>query len=133
MKLAKRYICALVLVTSIFWVSVDLFLMMWNNRLEVKVLNPEQSLILSMSKDRLDSLRPKEKEKGLVKIDYFKLFYKPLLHPETSSLGMNGAGVKNSQDEKATEDQSVKDYGFNELSSSKISLERTIPDNRDSQ
>ena len=105
--------------------------MLWKSQLDVKVLNPEQSLLLSMSKDRLDSIRPKEKDADLVTIQYFKRFYKPLLNPAASSPGMNGASVKNSKNEKDTEDQSIKDYGFNELSSSKISLERTVPDNRD--
>eukprot|EP00795_Rhopilema_esculentum_P014779 gene14779-5885_t len=131
MKLAKRYICVAILVTSIFWISIDLFAMLWNSRLDVKVLNPEQSLLLSMSQESLDSLRPREKDKSLVTIDYFKKFYRSSLHPPPSSLGMNGAAVKNSKDEKDLEDKSIKDYGFNELSSSKISLERTIPDNRD--
>ena len=131
MKLAKRYICVAILVTSIFWISIDLFAMLWNSRLDVKVLNPEQSLLLSMSQESLDSLRPREKTKSLVTIDYFRKFYRPSLHPPQSSLGMNGAAVKNNKDEKDLEDKSIKDYGFNELSSSKISLERTIPDNRD--
>ena len=129
MRLAKRYICVLILVTSIFWISIDLFAMLWKSQLDVRVLNPEQSLLLSMNKDRLESIRPKEKD--FVTIQYFKKFYRPNLNPAVSSAGMNGALVENSAEEKEREDQSIKDYGFNELSSSKISLERTIPDNRD--
>ncbi len=130
MRLAKRYVCAIVLVTSIFWVSVDLFAMLWNSKIDLKVLNPEQSLILSVGKDKLDMLRPKDKDSSLVTIDYFKRFYRKSVH-DSSTDGMNGAAVKNSAEEKDKEDQSIKDYGFNELSSSKISLERTIPDNRE--
>lgn len=103
--------------------------MLWNKQLDVKVLNPEQSLLLSLNKDRLDSIRPHVGD--LVTVDYFKKFYKPQLKTDASSPGMNGASVRNSNDEKEREDQSIKDYGFNELSSSKISLERSIPDNRD--
>ena len=43
---------------------------------------------------------------------------------------MEGAGVKNSVNEKPLEDIGFKNYSFNELSSSKISLERSVPDNR---
>lgn len=103
--------------------------MLWKNQLDVKVLNPEQSLLLSMSKDKLDALTPQVGD--LATIDYFKRFYKPQLKPESSSPGMMGSAVKNSDGEKENEDQSIKDYGFNELSSSKVSLERSIPDNRD--
>ena len=108
---------------------MDLLAVLWTNNVHVHVLNPEQSLILSVDKDKLDSLRPHER--SLVTIDYFKQFYKGILNPEDGSPGMNGAAVKNSAREKSAEDEKIKKYGFNELSSSKISLERTIPDNRE--
>ena len=131
MRLAKRYICALVLITSIFWISIDLFAMLWNKKLDLKVLNPEQSLILSIGQDKRELLRPMDNDGKLVTIEYFKQFYKPLLKADKTGLGMNGAGVKNSAAEQEIKDKSIKDYGFNELSSSKIPLERTVPDNRE--
>lgn len=129
MRLAKRYVCVLILVTSILWISIDLFAMLWKGQLDVKGLHPEQSLLLTMNEDTINSIQSRENE--LVTIQYFKRFYKPRLNPASSSAGMNGASVENHKSEKEREDQSIKDYGFNELSSSKISLERTIPDNRD--
>ena len=54
-----------------------------------------------------------------------------MLNAQPGSAGMNGEAVINSASEKEKEDKGLLDYGFNELSSSKISLERTIPDNRD--
>ena len=68
---------------------------------------------------------------NLVLIDYFKQFYKYSLNPQPGSAGMEGAGVKNSVNEKPLEDIGFKNYSFNELSSSKISLERSVPDNRE--
>ena len=67
---------------------------------------------------------------NLVLIDYFKQFYRYSLNPQPGSAGMEGAGVKNSVNEKPLEDIGFKNYSFNELSSSKISLERSVPDNR---
>ena len=68
---------------------------------------------------------------NLVLIDYFKQFYRYSLNPQPGSAGMEGAGVKNSVNEKPLEDIGFKNYSFNQLSSSKISLERSVPDNRD--
>lgn len=65
-----------------------------------------------------------------VTIEYFEQFYKNTLNPQPGSAGMDGEAVINSQNEKEKEDKGLLDYGFNELSSSKISLERSIPDNR---
>ena len=67
---------------------------------------------------------------NLVLIDYFKQFYRYSLNPQPGSAGMEGAGVKNSVNEKPLEDIGFKNYSFNQLSSSKISLERSVPDNR---
>ena len=93
----------------------------------MKVIDPGQSLILSLDKRSLDSLKPRE----LVTIDYFEKLYKPLVYTELSSPGMGGKGVKNLPEEKAREDKGIKDYGFNEVASAKISLERSVPENRD--
>ena len=68
---------------------------------------------------------------NLVLIDYFKQFYRYSLNPQPGSAGMEGAGVKNSVNEKPLEDIGFKNYSFNQLSSSKISLERSVPDNRE--
>ena len=66
-----------------------------------------------------------------VTINYFKKYYQPLLYSAPDSPGMDGKGVKNQPGDKKVEEGKIEDYGFNELSSSKISLERTVPDNRD--
>eukprot|EP00795_Rhopilema_esculentum_P014777 gene14777-5883_t len=67
----------------------------------------------------------------LVNINYFKRFYRPGLNPDPESPGMDGKGVSNLPGDKEQEEASLKDFGFNVVSSSKISLERTVPDNRD--
>ena len=46
---------------------------------------------------------------------------------------MNGEAVVNAPGEKSQEEKGFKEYGFNELASKQISLERTIPDNRPSE
>ena len=127
MRIAQRYICAVIFLTSLFWISINFFWRIWNNGTGLKVIDPGQSLILSLDKRRLDSLKPRE----LVTIDYFEKLYKPLVHTELSGPGMGGKGVKNLPEEKAREDQGIKDYGFNEVASAKISLERSVPENRD--
>eukprot|EP00112_Aurelia_sp_Birch-Aquarium-sp1_P019291 Seg4740.1 transcript_id=Seg4740.1/GoldUCD/mRNA.D3Y31 product="Polypeptide N-acetylgalactosaminyltransferase 5" protein_id=Seg4740.1/GoldUCD/D3Y31 len=127
MRIAQRYVCAVVFLTSLFWISINFFWRILNNGTAVKVIDPGQSLILSLDKRRLDSLRPRE----LVTIDYFEELYQPLVRTELSGPGMGGKGVKNLPEEKAREDQGIKDYGFNEVASAKISLERSVPENRD--
>ena len=66
----------------------------------------------------------------MVTIDFFKQFYKYTLDPQPGSAGMDGVAVVNPASEKKKEEKSLLDFGFNELSSSKISLERSVPDNR---
>ena len=118
MRLAKRYICVSVLLTSLFWFLVSLTTL---------------SIDISETWDHGYSKRSVvDKNEEFVKIDYFKRFYKNSLNPEPGGAGMNGEAVLNSVSENSTEEKSLDDYGFNELASSKISLERTIPDNRDS-
>ena len=114
MRLARRYVCTAIIFTSLFWLAIDLTAVMWNKN------NDE------LSNDRRDG-----SSNALVRIDYFKRFYKNVLDPQPGSAGMMGAVVRNPDSEKQKEDQSLEDYGFNELASSKISLERSIPDNRD--
>ncbi|XP_066912300.1 polypeptide N-acetylgalactosaminyltransferase 13-like [Clytia hemisphaerica] len=65
-----------------------------------------------------------------VTIDYFKQFYKYSAERQPGGAGWDGAAVINAAGEKEIEEKKMKEYGFNELSSSKISLERAIPDNR---
>lgn len=63
-------------------------------------------------------------------IGHFEIFYKGILKVDPTSPGMNGKGVKNLPSEREREEQGLQQYSFNELASSKISLERTVPDNR---
>jgi len=94
------------------------------NRFNVK---PHQQKELPKIVDKIEPLQPREE---LVDISYFKKFYKYSLHPQPGSPGMNGEAVVNPPLEKVREDIGFKNYSFNELSSSKISLERSVPDNR---
>ena len=121
MRLTKRYICAAILLTSLFWVMIDLTALL--------LTGSEKASLTKYSVN--DEISAGEKETK-VKIDYFKKFYKNTLNPEPGSAGMEGQAVSNSVNEKIKEEKSFDDYGFNELASSKISLERSIPDNRDS-
>ncbi|XP_066912297.1 polypeptide N-acetylgalactosaminyltransferase 13-like isoform X1 [Clytia hemisphaerica] len=114
MRLARRYIFLAVIATSLFWLLIDLAAYRWR----------------SSSSGGYQSGYDSQDLKELVTIDYFRQFYKTSLNPQPGSAGMEGAAVINPAGEKQKEDKSLEDYGFNELSSSKISLERTIPDNR---
>jgi len=101
----------------LFWLFVDLAAYWWNG---------DERL----TRDMNAKTNVRNSEEHLVTINYFKQFYKTSLNPQPGSAGMDGAAVKNPDSDKEKEDKSLLDYGFNELSSSKISLERTIPDNR---
>ena len=79
--------------------------------------------------DVVDDIVVGNKER-LVTIDYFKQYYKTSLNPQPGSARMGGDAVVNSAAEQQRENISLNEYGFNEVASSKISLERTIPDNR---
>ena len=121
MRLTKRYVCAGIFFTSLFWITVDFTAVLWSK-------GDSSTTSLRVGKD-LD--RQNGDNDILVNIDYFKRYYKYMLNPQPGSAGMDGSSVLNSQNEKVDEDKRMFDYGFNELSSSKISLERSIPDNRD--
>lgn len=118
MRLARRYICAAVIFTSLFWLLLDFTALFWNSRV--------------VDSSTLDVNKRNEDTEDIVNIDYFRRYYKTMLDPQPGSAGMNGQGVENPESEKEKEDKGLNDHGFNELSSSKISLERTIPDNRHS-
>lgn len=107
MRLTRRYIFAVIIITSLFWLFMDFTAFYWKKN--------NKNFVSSSEK---------------VTIEYFEQFYKTILNPQPGSAGMDGQAVINPQDEKEKEDKGLLDYGFNELSSSKISLERTIPDNR---
>lgn len=119
MRLARRYICAAVIFTSLFWLLLDFTALFWNSRV--------------VDSSTLDVNKRNEDTEDIVNIDYFRRYYKTMLDPQPGSAGMNGQGVENPESEKEKEDKGLNDHGFNELSSSKISLERTIPDNRHSR
>ena len=96
-----------------------------------KIKKDVRKLNFIKTKQRVETTRSMITSDNLVSIDYFKQFYKYSLNPQPGSAGMEGAAVKNSVDEKVQEDLGFKNYSFNELSSSKISLERSVPDNRE--
>ena len=121
MRLTKRYIFAGIFLTSFFWIIVDYTAILWNRKKisEEVIVDPRNN-----ADNNIDTT-------NLVNVDYFKRFYHYVLAPQPGSAGMDGSAVKNPASEKTDEDKRMFDYGFNELSSSKISLERSIPDNRD--
>merc|ERR1712180_68577 len=91
----------------------------------------EDSIVArKLNLDKKKPLDNTKKKEELVTITHFEQYYKYTLPLEEGSAGMDGAGVSNSANEKEKEKESLKNFGFNELASSKISLERTIPDNR---
>lgn len=155
-RLIKRYIVTVIIVFCLFWLCIDLMWIQWKKE-DIKYVKPmkefpkEQPQIEKEQNYREKSKHEERQRKHIknvniirttttkrtttsdnfVLIDYFKKFYKYSLNPQPGSAGMEGAGVKNSVDEKPLEDIGFKNYSFNQLSSSKISLERSVPDNRE--
>ena len=128
MRLARRYICIAVILTSLVWLLIDIAAYAFKDNLSYASHNRDIHEDISPV-DAVGDIVVGNKE-HLVTIDYFKQYYKTSLNPQPGSAGMGGDAVVNSAAEKQKEDTSLNDYGFNELASSKISLERTIPDNR---
>ena len=94
-----------------------------NNNIQKFNRQPQQPEQENIKKKK----KPKEE---LVTIDHFEQYYFHTMVVEEGSAGMDGAAVVNSANEKDAEELSLTHFGFNELASSKISLERSIPDNR---
>ncbi|XP_031551805.1 polypeptide N-acetylgalactosaminyltransferase 1-like [Actinia tenebrosa] len=125
----KRYIVTTIFLTSSFWLAIELVLLNYTNRLNVEYSSSVQ-IIQGKSKVNADvssdQLQPSSDEIG---INEFKGLYKTPI-PHILKQGENGEKVYNSPGEKEIEQGRFQLFQFNELASSKISLLRTIPDNR---
>ena len=138
LRLLRRYIFAAVICVCLFWLIIDLALIQWQKDVnnENETTGQDEGQIdqeFAPKEDSLQLIRTTEqsRKEHLVTIDYFKQFYVYSLNPQPGSAGMEGAAVKNADSEKEREQLGFKNYSFNELASSKISLERSIPENRD--
>lgn len=113
--------------TSAFWLTIELILLSYTNRLNVE---------FSQAKNQL----PQAWKPGLasetsleLSIEDFRSFYVTRIPPIPAGPGEQGIAVYNNKDdpaEQSKEKEGYKKYSFNELASAKISLERAIPDNR---
>lgn len=120
----KRFVLLTIFLTSIFWLSIELILLNYATR-----LNSEPSRHPSGTRES-DS---KQIHSELLSVADFKAMYVTMLPPNPGGLGEGGIAVFNSESEKEAEDEGYEKYKFNEVASSKISLERAIPDNRPSE
>ena len=111
--------------TSAFWLIVELILLSYTN-VELSQADINQFL----DSRRTASITFESSEAS---IEEFKSVYVTLIPPNPRGPGERGEAVQNDQDDPAQisqEKEGYKKYSFNELASSKISLERSIPDNR---
>ena len=122
----RRYILFTIFVTSIFWLSVELILLNYTAKLSQE--QPERR-----TSDLNAASNAHSQRSEMLNVADFKAMYATKLPPNPGGFGENGGAVINSESEKAKEDEGYEKYKFNELASSKISLERTIPDNRPSE
>lgn len=122
----KRYIIATVVLTSAFWLALEVVILIYTSHLG----NEDRDIHQGKSRSaRRHSWRLNDTNTKLITIEEFKSLYPNTIH-FTSKQGENGIKVYNSPSEKEIEQQQFRMYQFNELSSSKISLLREIPDNR---
>ena len=111
--------------TSAFWLIVELILLSYTN------VELSQADINQFPDSRRTASITFESSEA--SIEEFKSVYVTLIPPNPRGPGESGEAVHNDQDDPAQisqEKEGYKKYSFNELASSKISLERSIPDNR---
>lgn len=120
--------------TSVFWLIVEIIIFSYTNRLNVE---------LSQGNDQvLGEWKPREERRNqnrditadvLIPIEDFRTLYSSLIPSNPNGPGEEGKAVfndKDDPDEASKEKEGYRKYSFNEIASSKISLERSIPDNR---
>lgn len=127
----RRYVVVTIFFTSVFWLTIELVLLSYTNRLNVE---------LSQAKNELPEARESQERNPnpaiadvLLPIEDYKTLYVTLIPPNPGGPGEEGKAVYNDKDdpvEVSKEKEGYKKYSFNELASAKISLERSIPDNR---
>lgn len=123
----RRYVVVTIFFTSAFWLTIELILLSYTNRLNVEFSQAENQLPQAW-KPRLASETSYE-----LSIEDFRSFYVTRIPPIPAGPGEQGIAVYNDKDDPAElskEKEGYKKYSFNELASAKISLERAIPDNR---
>ena len=126
----KRYVIATIFFTSAFWLTIELILLSYTNRLNVDIARalPDETQLYLRNENRAKSPLA-----DMLPIDDFRSSYVTLIPPNPHGAGENGEAVYidgNDKAQLAKEKEGYKKYSFNNLASSKISLERTIPDNR---
>ena len=132
----RRYIVYTILLTSIFWLAIEMLLLAYSNHLNIEMLEqPFYGGKLRDSSDKRQSAvvvgdTPSTNSLTNTSIAEFRSSYVTILPPNPSGPGEKGAAVKIDESEREAENIGYKKYNFNELASSKISLERSIPDNR---
>lgn len=120
--------------TSVFWLTVELILLSYTNRLDVELsqANTNQFSEARRAQGKSDSIALASKSSH-ASVEEFKSLYVTLIPPNPGGPGEGGKAVyndKNDPVEVNKEKEGYKKYSFNELASVKISLERAIPDNR---
>ena len=123
----KRYVVVTIFFTSAFWLTIELILLSYTNRLNVE-FSPGKNQFPQAWKPGLASETSHE-----LSIEDFRSFYVTRIPPIPAGPGEQGIAVYNDKDDPAElskEKEGYKKYSFNELASAKISLERAIPDNR---
>lgn len=127
----RRYVVVTIFLTSVFWLTVELILLSYTNR-----LNDEQTkgnLELPEAWNSRQSYENHPIADVLIPIEDFRALYVTSIPPNPDGPGEAGKAVYNDKDdplEVGKEKEGYSKYSFNELASAKISLERSIPDNR---
>lgn len=120
-----------IFLTSVFWLTVELILLSYTNR-----LNDEQTkgnIELPEAWNSRQSYENHPIADVLIPIEDFRALYVTSIPPNPDGPGEAGKAVYNDKDdplEVGKEKEGYSKYSFNELASAKISLERSIPDNR---
>ena len=123
----RRYVVVTIFFTSAFWLTIELILLSYTNRLNVEFSQAKNQLPQAW-KSALASETSDE-----LPIEDFRSFYVTRIPPNPAGPGEQGMAVYNDKEDPAEvskEKEGYKKYSFNELASAKISLERAIPDNR---
>lgn len=131
----RRYVIVTIFFTSAFWLTIELILLSYTNRLNIE-LSQAKNQLPEAWRDRKKSAALASKTSDVLSIEGFKSFYVTQIPPNPGGPGENGEAVHNNKDDPAEaskEKEGYKKYSFNELASVKISLERAIPDNRPRQ
>lgn len=129
----RRYVIVTIFFTSLFWLTIELIILSYTNN-----LNAELSQLPGEWNRRYEKPQRIRDISGdvLIPIEDFRTLYSAMLTANPGAPGEEGKAVynnKNDADEESKEREGYRKYSFNELASSKISLERSIPDNRPSE